>query len=287
MAEILKGAPVAAAISGQLITRAEKLRQAGCVPTLAILRVGERPDDISYETGAVKRCDKIGIAVKRFLLPGGCTKEQLLDTIRGINRDASIHGCLIFRPLPNRDMEDAACALLAPEKDVDCMTSGSLASVFTGKGAGYPPCTAQACIELLDHYGIELKGKRVAVIGRSLVIGKPVAMMLLQKNATVTICHTRTVDMPSVCRGAEIVIAAAGKAGVVDKTFAAPGQVLVDVGINVDENGKLCGDVKFEEAEPIAAAITPVPGGVGSVTTAVLAKHVIEAAEKAQSQPQG
>lgn len=286
MAEILKGAPVAAAISGQLITRAEKLKQAGTIPTLAILRVGERPDDISYETGAVKRCDKIGIAVKRFLLPGGCTKEQLLDAIRGINRDASIHGCLIFRPLPDRDMEDAACALLAPEKDVDCMTSGSLASVFTGKGAGYPPCTAQACIELLDHYGIELKGRRVAVIGRSLVIGKPVAMMLLQKNATVTICHTRTVDMPSVCRGAEIIIAAAGKAGVVDKTFAAPGQVLVDVGINVDENGKLCGDVKFEEAEPIAAAITPVPGGVGSVTTAVLAKHVIEAAEKAQSQPQ-
>lgn len=286
MAEILKGAPVAAAISEDLIARAGALKQAGCIPTLAILRVGERPDDISYETGAVKRCDKIGIAVKRFLLPADCTKEQLLDTIRKINGDGSIHGCLIFRPLPDKDMEDAACALLAPEKDVDCMTSGSLASVFTSKGAGYPPCTAQACIELLDHYGIELKGKRVTVIGRSLVIGKPVAMMLLQKNATVTICHTRTVDMPGACRSAEIVIAAAGKAGVVDKAFAAPGQVLVDVGINVDENGKLCGDVKFDDLEPVAAAITPVPGGVGSVTTAVLAKHVIEAAEKAQSQAQ-
>ena len=282
MAEILKGAPVAAALSEELITRAETLKQAGTVPTLAILRVGERPDDISYETGTMKRCDKIGIAVKRFLLPEDCTKEQILDTIRRINGDSSIHGCLMFRPLPDKDMEDAACALLAAEKDVDGMTSGSLASVFTGKGAGFPPCTAQACIEMLDHYGYALKGKRVTVIGRSLVIGKPVAMMLQQRHATVTMCHTRTVDMPSVCRGAEIVIAAAGKAGVVDKAFATPGQVVVDVGINVDENGKLCGDVKFDEVEPAVAAITPVPGGVGAVTTAVLAKHVIEAAEKAQ-----
>lgn len=282
MAEVLKGAPVAAALSEKLIIRAEKLKGNGFVPTLAILRVGERPDDISYETGAMKRCEKIGVAVRHFLLPESCTKDQLLDTIRQINEDSTIHGCLMFRPLPDKEMEAAACALLAPEKDVDCMTSGSLASVFTGQGAGYPPCTAQACIELLDHYGIELTGKRAAVIGRSLVIGKPVSMMLQQRNVTVTMCHTRTVDMPSVCRDAEIVIAAAGKAGIVNETFASPGQIIVDVGINVDENGKLCGDVKFDAVEPIVAAITPVPAGVGSVTTAVLAKHVIEAAEKAQ-----
>lgn len=280
MADILKGGPVAAALSEELKARAEKLTQAGTVPTLAILRVGERPDDISYENGAMKRCDKIGVAVKRFLLPGDCTKQQLLDAIREINGDRSIHGCLMFRPLPDKAMEDAACALLAPEKDVDCMTAGSLASVFTGKGAGFPPCTAQACIELLDHYGVTLTGKRAVVIGRSLVIGKPVAMMLQKRNATITMCHTRTVDMPCVCREAEIVIAAAGKAGIVDRSFAAPGQVVVDVGINVDENGKLCGDVNFDEVEPVVAAITPVPGGVGAVTTAVLAKHVIEAAEK-------
>lgn len=282
MADILKGAPVAAALSEELKTRAEKLTQAGTVPTLAILRVGERPDDISYENGAMKRCDKIGVAVKRFLLPGDCTKQQLLDTIVKINGDSSIHGCLMFRPLPDKAMEDAACALLASEKDVDGMTAGSLASVFTGKGAGFPPCTAQACIELLDHYGVTLTGKRAVVIGRSLVIGKPVAMMLQKRNATITMCHTRTVDMPGVCREAEIVIAAAGKAGIVDKSFASPGQVVVDVGINVDENGKLCGDVSFDEVEPVVAAITPVPRGVGSVTTAVLAKHVIEAAEKLQ-----
>ena len=160
------------------------------------------------------------------------------------------------------------------------MTSGSLATVFTGKGAGYPPCTAQACIELLDHYEIPLQGKRVAVIGRSLVIGKPVSMMLQARNATVTMCHTKTVNMAETCRDAEILVVAAGKAGVVDGSFAAPGQIVVDVGINVNAEGKLCGDVKFEDVEPVVEAVTPVPGGVGSVTTAVLAKHVIEAAEK-------
>jgi len=281
MAEILKGAPVAAAMSEELIARAEKLKENGITPTLAILRVGERPDDISYETGAMKRCDKIGIAVKRFLLPADCTGEQLLDTIREINGDAAIHGCLMFRPLPDKAMEAAACELLAPEKDVDGMTSGSLATVFAGKGNGYAPCTAQACIELLDYYGVELSGKRAAVIGRSLVIGKPVAMMLQQRNATVTVCHTKTVNPAAICREAKILIAAAGKAGVVDGMYAAHGQTIVDVGINVDENGKLCGDVKFDEVEPLVKAITPVPAGVGSVTTAVLAKHVIEAAEKA------
>lgn len=281
MAELLKGAPVAAALTEQLIERVKRLTKAGVTPTLAILRVGERPDDISYEAGAMKRCAKIGVAVKQVLLPADCAREQLLDAVRAINGDAGIHGCLMFRPLPDRETEAMACALLAPEKDVDGMTSASLASVFTGKGAGYPPCTAQACMEILEHYGIDLTGKRATVIGRSLVIGKPVSMMLQAKNATVTMCHTRTVDMPALCRSAEVLIAAAGKAGVVTADYVTPGQVVVDVGINVDENGKLCGDVAFDQAEPVVSAITPVPGGVGAVTTAVLAKHVVLAAEKA------
>ena len=280
MAEVLKGLPVANALTDVLVERVAALNAKNVTPTLAILRVGERGDDISYETGAMKRCAKVGIEVRQFLLPADCSQEQLLNTIREINEDASIHGCLMFRPLPAKTMEEAACALLAPEKDVDCMTAGSLATVFTGKGAGYPPCTAQACMELLDHYGIGLQGKRVAVIGRSLVIGKPVSMMLQARNATVTMCHTRTVNMAEVCRNAEILVVAAGKAGVVDGSFAAPGQIVVDVGINVNAEGKLCGDVNFADVEPIVEAITPVPGGVGSVTTAVLAKHVIEAAEK-------
>ena len=280
MAEVLKGLPVANALTEALVERVAVLNAKNVTPTLAILRVGERGDDISYETGAMKRCAKVGIAVQQFLLPADCTREALLDAIRQINEDPSIHGCLMFRPLPDKAMEEAACQLLKPEKDVDCMTSGSLAAVFTGKGAGYPPCTAQACMELLDHYEIGLQGKRVAVIGRSLVIGKPVSMMLQARNATVTMCHTKTVNMAEICRNAEILVVAAGKAGVVDGSFAAPGQIVVDVGINVDAEGKLCGDVNFADVEPVAEAITPVPGGVGSVTTAVLAKHVIEAAEK-------
>ena len=280
MAEVLKGLPVANALTEALVERVAVLNAKNVTPTLAILRVGERGDDISYETGAMKRCAKVGIAVQQFLLPADCTREALLDAIRQINEDPSIHGCLMFRPLPDKAMEEAACQLLKPEKDVDCMTSGSLAAVFTGKGAGYPPCTAQACMELLDHYEIGLQGKRVAVIGRSLVIGKPVSLMLQARSATVTMCHTKTVDMAQICRNAEILVVAAGKAGVVDGSFAAPGQIVVDVGINVDAEGKLCGDVNFADVEPVAEAITPVPGGVGSVTTAVLAKHVIEAAEK-------
>lgn len=280
MAQLLKGVTVANALTEMLTARAAALKEKNIVPTLAIVRVGERSDDISYETGAIKRCARVGIAVRQFLLAADCTGEELLDTIRQINEDASIHGCLLFRPLPDRAMEEAACALLAPEKDVDGMTAGSLASVFTGKGAGYPPCTAEGCIALLDHYGIGLQGKRVAVIGRSLVIGKPVSMMLQARNATVTMCHTRTVNMPEICRDAEILVVAAGKAGVVDAEYAAPGQIVVDVGIHVNDQGKLCGDVAFDAVEPIVKAITPVPGGVGSVTTAVLAKHVIEAAEK-------
>ena len=280
MAQLLKGLAVANALTEALAARTEALNKKNITPTLAIVRVGERSDDISYETGAMKRCAKVGIAVRHFLLKEDCTKEELLDTIREINEDASIHGCLMFRPLPDKTMEEAACALLAPEKDVDGMTAGSLATVFTGKGAGYAPCTAEGCIELLDHYGIGLQGKRVAVIGRSLVIGRPVAMMLQARNATVTMCHTKTVDLPQICRSSEILVVAAGKAGVVDADYAAPGQVVVDVGIHVNAEGKLCGDVRFEDVEPVVEAITPVPGGVGSVTTAVLAKHVIEAAEK-------
>lgn len=280
MAQILKGLAVANALTEILAERVAVLNAKNVIPTLAILRVGERPDDISYETGAMKRCAKVGIAVRQFLLKEDCTKEELLDAIREINADPSIYGCLMFRPMPDKAMEEAACALLKPEKDVDGMTAGSLAAVFTGKGAGYPPCTAEACIALLDHYGIDLSGRNVAVIGRSLVIGKPVSMMLQARNATVTMCHTATVDLPGICRNADLLVVAAGRAGVVDSRFAAPGQIIVDVGIHVNAEGKLCGDVNYEAVEPIVRAVTPVPGGVGSVTTAVLAKHVVEAAEK-------
>lgn len=284
MAVILKGAEVTAAMNEKLIAEAAGLKAKGIVPTLAIVRVGERGDDISYERGAMKRCEKIGVAVRQFLLPADASQEELLKAIHEVNQDTAIHGCLLFRPLPKHIDDETIRQALNPAKDMDGITDGSLAGVFAGTNQGYPPCTAQACIEILDHFGYELTGKRAAVIGRSLVIGRPVAMMLMQRSATVTICHTRTADLPAVCRNADIVIAAAGHAGVVDGSYFAPGQVVIDVGINVGPDGKLCGDVKWEEAEPIVAAITPVPGGVGTVTTSVLVKHVIDAAKKAAGQ---
>lgn len=275
-----KGAPAAAALMEDLTGRIERLSGAGVTPTLAIVRVGERPDDRAYETGAVKRCEKAGVAVKRFPLPAGCSALELRAVLEHINAVSEIHGCLMLRPLPDPAMEEMACALLDPKKDVDCMTPAALAGVFAGKGWGYPPCTAQACLELLKYYKTALTGKRAVVVGRSLVIGKPVSMLLQAENATVTMCHTRTVDLPAVCRGAEVLIAAAGRANLLGADHVSPGQVVLDVGINVDESGKLCGDVKFDEAEPVVSAITPVPGGVGAVTTAVLVKHVVEAAER-------
>ena len=281
MAELLKGAPVAKALTEELVGRVEGLKAAGITPTLAIVRVGERDDDLSYERGATKRCDAVGIVVKKFVLPADCTQEDLMAVIAEVNADATIHGCLMFRPLPKTLDEAAACAALDPAKDVDCITEGSLFGVFANRPVGFPPCTAEACIQLLDHYGYELSGAEVTVVGRSLVIGKPVSMMLQARNATVTMCHTRTRDLAASCRKAEVLVVAAGHIGTVGADAVSAGQTVVDVGINWDEKaGKLCGDVAFDEVEPLVGAITPVPGGVGSVTTAVLAKHVVEAAER-------
>ncbi len=281
MAELLKGLPVAKALTEQLVGRVADLRERDVTPTLAIVRVGERDDDLSYERGATKRCDAIGIAVRKFVLPADCSQDELMATIAQVNGDESIHGCLMFRPLPKTLDEAAACAALDPAKDVDCITEGSLFGVFANRAVGFPPCTAEACIQLLDHYGYDLSGAEVTVVGRSLVIGKPVSMMLQARNATVTMCHTRTRDLAAACRKAEILVVAAGHIGTVGAEAVSQGQTVIDVGINWDETaGKLCGDVAFDEVEPLVGAITPVPGGVGSVTTAVLAKHVVEAAER-------
>jgi len=281
MAKLLLGLPVADALTEALSQRVEELAKRGVTPTLAIVRVGERDDDLSYERGALKRCAKVGIAVRQFVLPADCSQEELMAVIDEVNTDAAINGCLMFRPLPKTLDEAAACAALDPAKDVDCITEGSLYGVFANRPIGFAPCTAEACIEVLDHYGYDLTGARVTVVGRSLVIGKPVSMMLQARNATVTMCHTRTRDLAAECRDAEILVVAAGHIGTVGADSVAPGQVVIDVGINWDEAaGKLCGDVAFDEVEPRVAAITPVPRGVGSVTTAVLAKHVIVAAER-------
>lgn len=276
--QILEGPKVAAAINEQISIKAEELKSKGVNPCLGILRVGERPDDVSYEKGATKRAEGVGIEVKKILLPEDVTTEELIATVKDINADASIHGLLMFRPLPKHIDEELVCNTIAPEKDIDACTEASLAGVFTGSDVGYAPCTAQACIEILDHYGIDVSGKRAVVIGRSLVIGKPVAMMLLAKHATVTIAHSRTKELPELVKEGDIVIACVGRAQMVDGAYFSSGQTVIDVGINFLD-GKLVGDVAFDEAIETVEAITPVPGGVGSVTTSVLCKHVIQAAE--------
>ena len=280
MSVILKGAPVVAAMNEANAARCAALREKGVVPTLAVVRVGAREDALSYAKGVMARCAKVGVEVKQFLLPADAAQEELLGVIACINADPSIHGCLLFRPLPRQFDDRTVRAALAPEKDIDGITDGSLAGVFTNTALGYPPCTAQACLEILKFYGIPLSGRRAVVVGRSLVVGKPAAMMLDRENATVTLCNSRTRDLPEVCREADIVVVAMGKAGAVGAEHLREGQVVVDVGIHVNEEGKLCGDVRFGEAEPLVEAITPVPGGVGTVTTSVLVSHVVEAAEK-------
>ena len=282
MAQLLKGAEVVSALNDKIKSDVAALALRGVVPTLAILRVGEKPDDLAYERGAIKRAETVGIAVRQIVLPETVSQQELLLEIAKINQDDTIHGCLMLRPLPKHIDDQLAREALLPEKDIDGITDGSLAGVFTGTKRGFPPCTAQACMEILDYYGIDPAGKCAVVIGRSLVIGKPVAMMLLQKHATVTICHTRTKDMPSVTRRAEILIVAAGRAGVVGAEYVCAGQTVLDVGINFNDEGKLVGDADFAAVEPIVRAITPVPGGVGTVTTSVLMAHVVEAAKRAQ-----
>ena len=283
MAELLKGKPVAAALTEETRTEADRLRTGGKVPTLAIIRLGENPGDLSYERGALKRAEQAGVEVNQYVFPEDIFQEALIDEIRKINADDSIHGVLMFRPLPKHIDEKAVCEALDPAKDMDGITSGSMAGVFMDSETGYPPCTAEAVMEILDYYGVELKGKKVTIFGRSLVIGKPVAMMVMRRHATITVCHSRTTadDFAKAGSSADIVIAALGRARMVGTDKLGEGQVIIDVGINVDDEGKLCGDVDFEQVREKAARITPVPGGVGSVTTAVLMKHVVAAAAKA------
>ena len=285
MAKLLTGKEVSSAIWENLMPRIDRLRAAGVAPTLAIVRVGERPDDLSYERTATKRADTLGIAVRRFELPADATQAQLEEVVDVVNTDEAIHGCLLFRPLPVAMDERAVCDRLAPEKDIDGIGSASLAGVFADTGEGFPPATARACLETLDFYGIPVEGKRVVVLGRSLVIGRPVAMMLLARHATVTLAHSRTEDAAAHTREADIVVCATGRARAFGPEYFVPGQTVLDVGINFDEAGNLCGDVDFDAVEPLLGpegAITPVPRGLGGVTTSVTMAHVVQAAEAGQ-----
>ncbi|MGI5874800.1 MAG: bifunctional 5,10-methylenetetrahydrofolate dehydrogenase/5,10-methenyltetrahydrofolate cyclohydrolase [Bacillota bacterium] len=282
MAKRLSGKEVAQAMQKELARRAEELKRNDIRPTLAIIRVGEKESDIAYERGAMKKMASLGISVRNLYFDQNVAETTLITAIKDLNEDANVHGVLLFRPLPEHLDAEKICNTLIAEKDVDAMTTINSGLVYDGSSDGFPPCTAQAVMEILDYYNIEVKSARVALVGWGAVVGKPLSVLLLTRFATVTVCHIFTKDVSTPCKNAEIVISAAGKAGLVGEQHLAPGQIVIDVGINADPNdpAKIVGDVDFAYADGVVDAITPVPGGVGSVTTSVLAKHVIIAAEK-------
>ena len=284
--ELLKGKPVADKIKEQTSAMAEELIDSGIVPTLGILRVGSDESDIAYENNAIKVAKSLGIHVEKYIMDAKAEEEDVLDVLKIMNEDNNLHGILIFRPLPKHIDEEKVRNHISPDKDIDGISDSGVSGLFTGNKTVFPPCTAEAALAILDYYGVNIEGKKAVVIGRSLVIGKPVAMMLLDKNATVTICHSKTTQeaLEVICKEADIIVAAAGKIDTVTKDHVSGKQIIVDVGINFDEKGKMCGDVNFEALQGNVTAITPVPGGVGSVTTAILMYHVVMAARGATEQ---
>lgn len=275
--QIIKGKPVADKISENLIKEVNELVKEGISPKLTIVRVGARGDDLAYERGALKRCENIGIVTEVIELPEDVTQDQYIEELEKINNDNDVHGILCFRPLPKQLDEESIKYVIKPEKDVDCFSPVNAAKVMEGDKSGFPPCTPTAVVEILKHYEVDLRGAKVAVLGRSMVVGKPAAMLLLNENATVTICHSKTKDLSDVTSEADVLVAAVGRAKMVNESFVKEGAVVIDVGINVDEEGNLCGDVDTNSVLDKASMVTPVPAGVGSVTTSILAKHVVKA----------
>ncbi|HHZ00271.1 MAG TPA: bifunctional 5,10-methylenetetrahydrofolate dehydrogenase/5,10-methenyltetrahydrofolate cyclohydrolase [Sedimentibacter sp.] len=277
MGELLKGKPVADAIAKEVKDRVQELKAKNIQPKLMIVRVGERPDDISYEKAAIKRMQGCGIDSQVVLLPADISQNDFIEKLKSVNNDESVHGILLFRPLPGQIDESIVKHIISPEKDIDCFNPANVAKIVEGDKTGFAPCTPRAAMEILKYYKVELKGKRAVVIGRSLVVGKPMAMLLLEEDATVTICHSKTPELSKLTSEADILVAAIGRARMIKDDFIKEGAVVIDVGINVDRDGNICGDVDTERCREKASLITPVPAGVGSVTTAVLAKHVLKA----------
>jgi methylenetetrahydrofolate dehydrogenase (NADP+) / methenyltetrahydrofolate cyclohydrolase len=280
MAVILKGKEVADSLNQNTAAAILALKEKNINPTLALIRIGDNPDDLAYEASIIKKAQNIGVRILGCVLSMNVDQKELEAHIAGFNQDSSVHGILLFRPLPTRIDEQAVLNMINPEKDVDGVSEISMGKGYAGSRNGFGPCTAESVMAILKHYKIPLQGKRTVVLGRSLVIGKPVAMMLLAQNATVTICHSKTKDLAAECRRGDVLVAAVGKAKMVDESFIHENQVVIDVGINVDEAGNLSGDVDFASVEPKVSAITPVPGGVGTVTTAVLMQHVTQSAQR-------
>ncbi|HYR40920.1 MAG TPA: bifunctional methylenetetrahydrofolate dehydrogenase/methenyltetrahydrofolate cyclohydrolase FolD [Methylomirabilota bacterium] len=278
--QILHGRPVADKVLAEVKAGVSALKQkTGVEPTLAVILVGEDPASQIYVRNKKRAADEVGIASRDFLFPQGCTQAELLETIRRINADASIHGVLLQLPLPKGMEENEAVNAIAAAKDADGLHPTNLGNLLVGKPSTVP-CTPSGCIEILDFYGIPLEGTEAVVVGRSRLVGKPLAQLLLARNATVTMCHTRTRDLAAHCRRADILCVAAGKPRVITGDMVKEGAVVIDVGVNRLDTGKLAGDVDFESASKRARAITPVPGGVGLMTVAMLMKNTLLAATR-------
>lgn len=279
-AVLLKGMEVVAKMKGPLAERAAQFRNAGAAPKLAVVRVGEKAGDLAYERNAVKRCGGLGILCEVHAFDPLIRNDKFIERLKMINDDETVHGLLVLSPLPGWIDAGAVKGAIDPIKDVDCAGHVNTAKLFTGDVSGHAPCTPSAVVAVLKHFGIPLTGRKVVIVGRSAIVGKPLAILMLAENATVTICHTKTENLAEECRNADILVAAAGRAKLIGVRHVKPGAAVVDVGINEDENGALCGDVDFGEAVETAGFITPVPGGVGAVTTTILAKNVLDACER-------
>ncbi len=278
----LKGKPVAESLTGKCIEIIAGLKLGGVVPKLAIIRIGNNEADLIYESSITKKFAAAGALTEIIALPAVVIQEDLEKLLLKLNDDGTVHGILLFRPVPGHISEKRLKSIINESKDVDCLGICSIAHVFAGDGEGYSPCTAQAVMELLDQYSIGISGKKVVIIGRSLVVGKPLAMLLLGRNATVTICHTKTTLLANVCKSADILVSCAGAANMVNEKFINPDQIVIDVGINMVE-GRICGDVDYGSVADKVKAITPVPGGIGAITTSVLMKHTVQNAVKSEA----
>jgi methylenetetrahydrofolate dehydrogenase (NADP+)/methenyltetrahydrofolate cyclohydrolase len=284
MAFVMKGTDVAQAKKQEIIKRVEALKERGVSPALCIIMVGDREDSHAYVKGATKAMAGCGIGCHLAHYPEDINQHRLIEEIGAINQNPECHGIIVMRPVPAAIRWEAVEGAISPAKDVDCITAQNLAGVFKGDTDVFYPCTAKAVVDMLDHYGVNVEGKKAVVIGRSLVVGKPLAMLLLQRNATVTLCHSRTRDLAQVSSQADILVAAAGTPGLVGPDFVDKKSIVVDVGINLVD-GKLKGDVDFDSVSPLVSMITPVPGGVGSVTTSVLMENIVTAAWKQRGGP--
>ena len=275
MADVLKGNVVANQIKEQMKKDIEELKKVNKQPTLAIVRLGENPGDVSYEKSIVKNCNNIGIESKVYERDANINTEDLVELLKELNDNKDISGILVFRPLPKHIDEELIRNTINPKKDVDCMHPLNLEKIFEGNMSGFAPCTPKAAMEILRYYDIQLEGKNVVVVNRSMVVGKPLTMMLLERNATVTICHSRTKNLDEITKRADVVVVALGRAKFFDESYFTEDSIIIDVGVSLDQNGKLSGDADYDKVSPIVNKITPVPGGVGAVTTSILLSQVV------------